>query len=1157
MLEQLTHCPACGTLLPAKPVKQATLPGVGKLEGKASRRETRDASRTQAPGHGADPPARRADAAPLPEHVGRFEVRGYLGAGAFGAVYRAYDPQLDREVALKIPQSSVLANPRRVERFLREARAAARLRHPHIVPIYDAGRDGSQYFIASAFIAGQTLAETTDEPMAFARAARIARELAEALAHAHHQGVIHRDVKPANIMIDAEGHAHLMDFGLAHRHDLEDRLTKEGDVLGTPVYMAPEQAAGKSGEAQPATDQYSLGVVLYEMLCGEPPFTGPATVVLYNVLHQDPTPPRRLNPRVPVDLETIALKAMAKRPEDRYADCEALADDLRRWQEGEPIKARRLSARERLARWCKNEPRLALAASGVALSLLTAAIVAGISARYLSHSALMEARAHAAAEEALAKEEEAKGEALAKRQEALDAFEESKAARDKAEGLVQEINKQKQNLQEALDEIRSAKENADKARDEERRQRAAAEENLDRALDEQYLNLVSSVVQGSGKGRDAASNFATATLLDACPQQCRAWEWDYLRLQYTSTDGVQKNFEKRLGFPQASEPYQVKILTFSPTSRYLVAAINYLNPGHKPPAAILMKEVPDGVLRTFPYPAMIHRVAVSPNDKHLAACSEREEIQLYDVESEEKQFALPCPKDPAADVAFDRTGSALAAVSSRGKLTVWNLITHQSVFESKENAYFRVSYTGDGQRLILACRDQTVHVLDVPPGKGRSLVLPQRSPVADLAVSPDGSHLAVGCEDGRLRIWNLATGEQIREALVGHTRAIWAVSYSGDARRVATCSLDGSIRIWNAKTGRQVARFDTGLYPFLIAFSPNKRYLAWQGGRLRKDGRKLGREVELWDTARRHAEELSIGDFPNAITRLAFSPDGRSIAAGGQDGSVVLLDSSSGKRQNEWVHDDTGTAVRHLIFSQKGSRLIAASANRVRAWDVSQGKEILDRDIPGSDLRAVAISPNDESLALLASSRQAGNVAHVSEIVILECKPNAKPKRFRVDKAQLSPWLQFSGDGQLITMSSGGIVRWDVGSGKPVDAIPEQRGPSSVVSKDGTLIGNPQLTPSRLEIRDRAKATKVDSIPVPSWRSTELTVFSPDYSTVACQRRGGFTLWKLAESELNEQDHWDGHFGQVLDLAFSPDGERVATCAEDRTIKIWRVKPMR
>jgi serine/threonine protein kinase len=179
-----------------------------------------------------------------PEAIGRFTIRSRLGAGAFGTVFRAYDPHLDRDVALKIPNAEVLANPRRVERFLREAKAAANLRHPHIIPVFDAGQDGERYFIASAFIDGRPLAEAVEETgLDFQRAARLTRELAEALAYAHSQGIVHRDVKPANIMLDAQDQVHLMDFGLAARQDEEAKLTNDGAVMGTPSYMAPEQAA--------------------------------------------------------------------------------------------------------------------------------------------------------------------------------------------------------------------------------------------------------------------------------------------------------------------------------------------------------------------------------------------------------------------------------------------------------------------------------------------------------------------------------------------------------------------------------------------------------------------------------------------------------------------------------------------------------------------------------------------------------------------------------------------------------------------------------------------------------------------------------------------------------------------------------------------------
>jgi tetratricopeptide (TPR) repeat protein/predicted Ser/Thr protein kinase len=341
-LGRVIRCPHCGETFaiaharggPPRPGETPVLPATGK--------ETVAAPRPGPP-RPTPPPARAPEALPgAPSCVGRFQIRARLGAGAFGTVFRAYDPQLDREVALKVPHPDRVANPRAVERFLREARAAAQLRHPHIVPVYEAGHDGGQYYLVTAFIDGHTLAESVARAaVSCRRAAQTVLHLAEALQHAHGLGIVHRDVKPANIMVDAAGEAYLMDFGLAYRREEPGRLTRVGAMLGTPSYMAPEQAQGQSAEVHPASDQYSLGVVLYELLCGETPFQGPPEIVLFNVLHQEPPRPRQVNPAIPPELEAICLKATARRPEERYASCQAFAATLRSWLEEKPVPAGR------------------------------------------------------------------------------------------------------------------------------------------------------------------------------------------------------------------------------------------------------------------------------------------------------------------------------------------------------------------------------------------------------------------------------------------------------------------------------------------------------------------------------------------------------------------------------------------------------------------------------------------------------------------------------------------------------------------------------------------------------------------------------------------------------------------------------------------------
>jgi ribosomal protein S27E len=314
-------------------------------------------------------------AAPL-KSIDRFDLVTRLGVGGFGTVWKARDRDLDRTVAVKIPRRGQLA-PSEIDQFFREARAAAQLRHPNIVSVHEVGRDGETLFIVSDFIRGVTLTDwlTANSPSA-REVVDLCIPIAEALHHAHQEGVVHRDLKPSNVMLDEANEPHLTDFGLAKREVGEVTMTVDGQILGTPGYMSPEQARGQGHWTDRRTDIYSFGVLLFQLLTGELPFRGNVQMQLHQRLTEDAPDPRSLNRHIPRDLATICLKCLEREPGRRYSTAAELADEFKRYVRGEPIQARPLSAPARLGRWARRKPMVATTAALTVLLAVVGPIVA-------------------------------------------------------------------------------------------------------------------------------------------------------------------------------------------------------------------------------------------------------------------------------------------------------------------------------------------------------------------------------------------------------------------------------------------------------------------------------------------------------------------------------------------------------------------------------------------------------------------------------------------------------------------------------------------------------------------------------------------------------------------------------------------------------------
>jgi serine/threonine-protein kinase len=372
-----------------------------------------DPGATLDPGEAAVPAvkagARRAG--PDGPAVAGYDILGLLGRGGMGVVYKARHQKLKRLVALKMVLAGAHAGPQELGRFFIEAEAIAQLQHPNIVQVYEIGEQDGLPYLALEFVDGGSLNARLDgKPVPARDAARLAETLARAMGYAHLHGVVHRDLKPANVLVTADGQPKITDFGLAKRLEGDSGQTKSGTLMGTPAYMAPEQARGDIKVVGPLADVYSLGVILYQMLTGRTPFIGTSVIdTLHQVEHLEPVPPSRLQPSVPADLETVTLKCLQKDPGKRYASADALADDLRRFLAGEPILARPVGRAERLWRWCRRNPRVAALSAAVLALLVAVAVTSTAMAIRISreHAAAVEARdlaAQKAADEAAARE---------------------------------------------------------------------------------------------------------------------------------------------------------------------------------------------------------------------------------------------------------------------------------------------------------------------------------------------------------------------------------------------------------------------------------------------------------------------------------------------------------------------------------------------------------------------------------------------------------------------------------------------------------------------------------------------------------------------------------------------------------------------------------
>jgi eukaryotic-like serine/threonine-protein kinase len=916
------------------------------------------------------PPAAR----PAPTIAG-YEIEGELGRGAMGVVYLARQVRLNRPCALKVILAGAHADPVAAVRFLGEAEAVARLQHPGIVQIHAIGEADGLPFFELEYVPGGSLDRTLNgTPWPARRAATLVEALTRAVVEAHRLGIVHRDLKPGNILIATDGMPKVADFGLAKSLNVASGLTATGSIMGTPSYMAPEQAEGKAKLVGPLADVYALGAILYELLTGRPPFRG-ATVLetLEQVKHAEPVPPSRLVPGLPRDIETIALKCLQKEAAKRYDSAAALAEDLRRFQSGEPIRARPSGPLERTWRWSRRNPSLAGLLLALAMAILTGFV--GVTMQWIraEQNAVKEANARRAAEDA----EERTGRYLY-------------IARM---NLAQQAAEAGQNRR--LLEVLSPY------------QPGTREDSL-RGFEWYYwwrtCHLYQDSLDGDGGFVRSLAFRPNSRMLASGSADGKIRYWDYVTGKLAST------FKGHAG--------EVMCTAFSPDGTLLATG------GVDSFIRIWRSAVGELKSTLEGNAGPVRSVAFSPDGTTLASAHADGTIRLWDAASGRPKATLRGHNGRVFTVAFSPDGTVLASGGHDHTVRLWNPATYElgATLQGHSDWVRSVAFSPDGTLLASSGDDFTVVLWDVAAGRLRATLKGHTNNVNTVAFSPDGTTLASSGEDATLRLWDPASG-RIKATLRGHTGGVVSVAFPADGVILASASGDGTVKLWNHAAVQPETTLEghrSWVYSVAIASDSTTLASASFDGTIRLWDLKAGKLKRAFGTNADHARYV------------AFSPDGTTLASAHADGTIRLWDTASGRPKATLLGH--ASAVLAVVFSPDGTTLASTSFDKtVRLWDIHTCKPTTTLLAPGSVVNpeplgdhalvsaSVSFSPDGATLASSNTDRGVTlwNLTTGEPKATLDCQP----------KMIFS--LAFSLDGK--TLATAGLVLdlelWDTDTG--------------------------------------------------------------------------------------------------------------------------------